>query len=55
LKSVFLLVYHQNPKSSKGWSIEKERERERERNIEKEEGKRKALRVSANKNGELIF
>jgi hypothetical protein len=33
----------------------KKKERERERNIEKEEGKRKALRVSANKNGELTF
>jgi hypothetical protein len=40
------------PKSSKRWSIEK---REREIVLKKEEGKRKAPRVSANKNGKSIF
>jgi hypothetical protein len=37
--------------SSKRWRIEKEREKV----LKKEEGKRKASRVSANKKGKSIF
>jgi hypothetical protein len=53
LESVFLLVYHQNPKVLKG--IEHWKEREREKVLKKEERKRKALRVFANKKGKSIF
>jgi hypothetical protein len=52
LKSIFLLVYHQNPKVLKERSIEK---RERKSIGKKEEGKRNFLRASPNKKGKSIF
>jgi hypothetical protein len=53
LKSAFLLVYHQIPKSSKKRSIEKKRERKKL--LKKRGRKKKAPRVSANKIGKSIF
>jgi hypothetical protein len=52
LKSVFLLVYYQNPQVLKEMEHWK---REREKVLKKEEGKRKAARVSTNKMVKSIF
>jgi hypothetical protein len=48
----FLLVYHQNPKSSKRWSIEKERET---KSIEKRKEKEKLQESLQIKSGSQYF